>query len=348
MRRLAAVVALLGGLSVVGACAGGAPRPVSMQNPPLPQPEASPLPTASGPTTGGRHTFSDRQRAPVTEAWVGVPVATLWNQPGSVRPVDEPVDGSSPDVARWLRSMSLPQKLQLDNIMATQALMDEPLTVIEVSGPWADVLVQDQTGSVYPDGVEGWMPVSQITFDRPTPASTYVTVSQPVADAAGLHLSYGTKLPVVGSTDNGPVVATPYGDRVLRSTDVRTNAPPPSPQAVLREAEKFLGLPYLWAGTSSYGFDCSGLTYSVYKQFGIQLARDAGDQAHQGRAVSKDELRPGDLMFFAWGGVIDHVGIYAGNGMMLHAPETGSKVQLINIWSSSLARNYAGARRYFG
>ena len=349
MRRMAAVVALLGGVSVVGACGGGAARPVSV--PPVaahPAPPVRPLPDATGPTTGARHTFTGRTAAADGEAWVSVPVTTLWNQPGFARPIDGPVEQTQPAVSRWVSSMSVAQKLELDNLMATQALMDEPLTVIEVSGPWADVLVKDQTGGVYPDGVEGWMPVSQLTFAPPPFATTYATVSAPVVDAGGVRLSYGTRLPVVSTGPAGYTVATPYGERPLPAGAVRTSAATVSPEAVLQEAEKFLGLDYLWAGTSAYGFDCSGLTYSVYKQFGIQLARDAADQARQGRPVARDQLQPGDLMFFAWGGVVDHVGIYAGNGMMLHAPETGAKVQLIHIWSSSLAQNYAGARSYFG
>jgi len=298
--------------------------------------------------TGAQNAYTRERALAERTAWVSVPVATLWNQPGFARSLDQAVEQSQPAMSRWLSSMNVTQKLELDNIMATQALMDEQVTVIETSGHWADVLVQDQTGSVYPDGVEGWMPISQLTFVAPPAATEYVTVSRPLASAGGVQLSYGTRLPVLSRTAGGYAVTTPDGERTLFGTDVRSAPPVISPQAVLQEAEKFLGLPYLWAGTSAYGFDCSGLTYAVYKQFGIQLARDAGDQARQGRAVAKNQLQPGDLMFFAWGGVVDHVGIYAGNGLMLHAPETGSKVQLIPIWSSPLARNFAGARRYFG
>lgn len=349
MRRVAAVVALLGGLSVVGACSGGTARPVSIPpvSPRLPAGLRA-LPTATGPTTSAQNAYTRQRAQTARAAWVSVPVATLWNQPGFARTLDQPVEQSEPAMSRWLSSMSVAQKLELDNIMATQALMDEPVTVIETSGRWADVLVEDQTGSVYPDGVEGWMPMSQLTFTAPPTTTEFVTVSQPLASAGGVQLSYGTRLPVVSRAPDGYTVTTPAGQRTLSSSDVRSAPPAISPQAVLHEAEKFLGLPYLWAGTSAYGFDCSGLTYAVYKQFGIQLARDAGDQARQGRAVAKDQLQPGDLMFFAWGGVVDHVGIYAGNGLMLHAPQTGSSVQLISVWSSSLARNYAGARRYFG
>ena len=349
MRRVAAVVALLGGLSVVGACSDGKARPVSVRpSSPVPPAELRALPTATGPTSGAQNAYTRERSQSERTAWVSVPVATLWNQPGFARSLDQAVEQSQPAMSLWLSSMNLTQKRELDNIMATQALMDEEVTVIETSGRWADVLVQDQTGSVYPDGVEGWMPVSQLTFVAPPATSEYVTVSRPLASAGGVQLSYGTRLPVLSKRPDGYTVTTPDGERTLASTDVRSAPAVISPQAVLHEAEKFLGLPYLWAGTSSYGFDCSGLTYAVYKQFGIQLARDAGDQALQGRAVARNELQPGDLMFFAWGGVVDHVGIYAGNGLMLHAPQTGSQVQLIPVWSSSLARNYAGARRYFG
>ena len=275
-------------------------------------------------------------------------MATLWNQPGFARPLDAPVLAPEPQVPAWLASMDLGQKLELDEIMATQALMDEPLTVIEVSGRWADVLVQGQTGSVYPDGVEGWIPSSQITYQAPPPSAVHATVAVPLANAGDAYLSYGTTLPVLSAAPRSYTVATTFGPRVLPAQDVRTSPVQADGAAVVAEASKFLGLPYLWAGTSAYGYDCSGLTYAVYRQFGVTLARDAGDQSQQGTPVAKDQLRPGDLMFFASAGQVHHVGIYAGNGLMLHAPETGSRVELIRIWSSPLASQYIGARRYLG
>jgi cell wall-associated NlpC family hydrolase len=348
MRRSAAIIALLGGLvSMVGACGTTTVRPADVR--PQAHTAYAPPPAsavADGPTRSARRTFEDYPRAAATRAWVAVPVATLWNQPGFARQIDGPVLQPEPQVQSWLASMSLADKLELDNIMATQALMDDPLTVIEVSGQWADVLVQDQKGSVYPDGVEGWIPVSQITFQPPPATPTYATVSVPVADAGGLQLSYGTRMPLLSTTGAGFTVATPAGQRFLPSSSARIGPLPASGEAVLQQAEKFLGLPYLWAGTSGYGFDCSGLTYAVYRQFGISLARDAGDQFGEGVAVPKDQLQPGDLMFFASAGQVHHVGIYAGNGMMLHAPQTGSQVQLVKIWSSDLASQYVGARRY--
>lgn len=349
MRRAAAIVALLGGLvSVVGACGGNETRPIAVRQAVATHPSPTDAPAQGGPRSAARHTFVEQLAGFSRQAWVAVPVATLWNQPGYPRPIDQAVVQPDPAVGRWLASMDTAKKLELDDIMATQALLDDPVTVVEMSAQWADVLVQHQTGSVYPDGVEGWIPVSQLTFQAPPATGTYATVTSPVADAGGIELSYGTRLPVISSTATTYVLATPYGPRPIAAADASTTPMPASGDAVVREAAKFLGLPYLWGGTSGYGFDCSGLTYAVYRQFGITLARDAGDQSAEGRPVSRDQLQPGDLMFFASQGQVHHVGIYAGNGIMLHAPETGSVVKEIKVWSSPLAREYVGARRYFG
>lgn len=349
MRRAAAIVALLGGLvSVVGACGGNEARPTAVRQAATPGPAPVSAEPQTGPKSAVRHTYVEQLAGLSRQAWIAVPVATLWNQPGFARPVDQPVVQPVPAVGRWLASMDTAKKLELDDIMATQALLDDPVTVVEISGQWADVLVQHQTGSVYPDGVEGWIPVSQLTFRAPPVTVSYATITSPMADAGGTELSYGTRLPVISSTATTYVLATPLGPRSLATADASTVTMTPSGEAVVREAAKFVGLPYLWAGTSGYGFDCSGLTYAVYRQFGVTLARDAGDQSAEGRPVSRDELQPGDLMFFASQGQVHHVGIYAGNGIMLHAPETGSIVKEIKIWSSPLAREYIGARRYFG
>lgn len=116
-------------------------------------------------------------------------------------------------------------------------------------------------------------------------------------------------------------------------------------QAV-RIARDYLGIRYLWGGLSKKGIDCSGLTYRVYRQLGIVLPRDAADQSQVGTRVGRHELRRGDLVFFGPGDwrTIHHVGIYAGNGRVLHAPHTGSRVQVtpLRAWSRS---DYWGARR---
>jgi cell wall-associated NlpC family hydrolase len=110
----------------------------------------------------------------------------------------------------------------------------------------------------------------------------------------------------------------------------------------------FTGLPYLWAGRSGFGFDCSGLTSLDYRVHGVAIPRDANAQSVKGRAIARKALRPGDLLFYATGGHVHHVSIYAGGGRMVQAPRTGSKVQTISVSTASYAREYARGRRFIG
>jgi gamma-D-glutamyl-L-lysine dipeptidyl-peptidase len=118
----------------------------------------------------------------------------------------------------------------------------------------------------------------------------------------------------------------------------------PTAAGEMRVARGFLGTPYLWGGMSRAGIDCSGLTYRVFRAVGVVLPRDAADQSRHGRVVPRAHLRAGDLVFFGPGGrpTIHHVGIYAGHGLVLHAPHTGARVQItpLRAWS-----DYWGARR---
>ncbi|NLT56672.1 MAG: transglycosylase SLT domain-containing protein [Actinomycetales bacterium] len=97
-------------------------------------------------------------------------------------------------------------------------------------------------------------------------------------------------------------------------------------------ARQYLGVPYRWGGTDpDTGLDCSGLTQLVYRKVGVELPRVSRDQARQGREIgSVDEARVGDLVFFD--SPVDHVGIYVGNGRILHAPHSGEKVKISKIW----------------
>jgi cell wall-associated NlpC family hydrolase len=112
---------------------------------------------------------------------------------------------------------------------------------------------------------------------------------------------------------------------------------------VVAIAMQYLGIPYRWGAASpSAGFDCSGLTMYVFNQVGVSLPHYAAAQYGLGAAVSKDQLQPGDLVFFRG---LGHMGMYIGGGNMIHAPRTGDVVKISSIHESYYVANWVGARR---
>lgn len=117
---------------------------------------------------------------------------------------------------------------------------------------------------------------------------------------------------------------------------------------LVETARSYLGVPYLWGGASAQGFDCSGLTMSVYRLNGLQLPRSSRDQYEAGSAVAKDELRPGDLLFFSTNGTgrVSHVGLYAGDGTFIHAPSRGRTISQDKLSDAYYQKTFVGARTY--
>ncbi len=116
---------------------------------------------------------------------------------------------------------------------------------------------------------------------------------------------------------------------------------------ILAEAKKYLGAPYVSGGASPSGFDCSGFVYYVLKQLGYSVSRTPAAQFNYGTTVSKSDLKVGDIVFFAntYTSGISHVGIYAGNGQFIHAPNSRSTVSYSDLTSGYWAQHYYGARR---
>jgi cell wall-associated NlpC family hydrolase len=111
-------------------------------------------------------------------------------------------------------------------------------------------------------------------------------------------------------------------------------------------AEQYLGVPYVWGGSTPAGFDCSGLTMYVYAQLGIQLPHYAAAQWNEGMKVDTSALEPGDLVFFEpTAAGPGHVAIYAGGDQIIEAPHTGDVVKLASLSETAASLGFVGAVR---
>jgi soluble lytic murein transglycosylase-like protein len=162
-----------------------------------------------------------------------------------------------------------------------------------------------------------------------------------ITDVTARIAQIQSQLAVLAPAGGGAVTTTQFAD-VLDGVTTATSASgdiTPSGDAVVTEARRYLGLPYVWGSTDpSKGLDCSGLVQLVYKNLGIDLPRVSADQARQGTKVdSLAQARPGDLL--AWDNSsrnngADHIAIYVGNGKMIEAPRTGLNVRIVDVPST--------------
>jgi len=120
-------------------------------------------------------------------------------------------------------------------------------------------------------------------------------------------------------------------------------------ESLVKTAKDFIGVPYLWGGASvDDGFDCSGLTMTVYQLNGLNLPRNSMRQFDAGDSISKNDLQKGDLVFFAKKGTrrVSHVGIYIGDGKFIHASSQGKKIRTDSLYTDYFTNQYMGGKSY--
>lgn len=319
---------------------------------------------------GFSQTVQAKEKDPVVgnSAYIDVSVATLWTAPNILRPVDFPSATNPVDMRKWTSSMTLEEQLQLsdDGMLETQALYGNKVTILERNGDWVKVAVEGQPTPRNELGYPGWMPVHQLTYNKKFARSEqkpFVMVESPTTflyqnaslKKKGMEISFNTRLPYVSETKKAFKVLQPNGKYAWISKSdshfyqSEKAIPKPTGEELVNTGKKFLGLHYLWAGMSGFGFDCSGFTFTIYQSHGITIPRDSSVQAQYGQSVPLNELQPGDLLFFAYDegkGKVHHVAMYAGNGMMIHSPNSKKNVEIIPVHTPGYYEELSGAKRY--
>lgn len=228
------------------------------------------------------------------------------------------------------------------------------------------------------DGESNTTPTTPTTppIDNTTP-NTFGKVAVVNTDALNLRdgaggnytkvgtVRYGDKLPIQAHSNGwykvsfGNVIGWVSGEYVKVISESEANTPKVretplissnySGEDIVNKSLEYLGVPYVWGGFTPVGFDCSGLVQYVYRQLGIELERTTFYQVHQGVTVSRDELKPGDLLFFTTDddnpSSISHVGIYKGNDLFVQAPKAGDVVRVSNLNSAYYSNRYYIAKR---
>jgi len=211
--------------------------------------------------------------------------------------------------------------------METQVLFGELVEVIESTGNWTKI--KNLT-----DQYVGWVDNKNFIYIDEKNIQPYLNVKTVLTSMIGfainpnnekILLPGGALLPNYDPLNNTFVI----DDKIYHLLEPNSKYTPEA-ENIITLAKQYLNCPYLWGGKTALGIDCSGLTQVVYKMVGIQLPRNASQQAEKGKLVSFiEEAKPGDLMFFdnAEGKII-HVGIYLGNHKIIHA---SGKVRIDSI-----------------
>lgn len=190
------------------------------------------------------------------------------------------------------------------------------------------------------DGIAGKQTKGKLDSLMGRDAASAEAAISSVSDVAALSASEGT-----AENDQGTTGST---DPDTSGTSGKASRGGSRADDIIGYAKKYMGVKYVWGGSTPKGFDCSGFVKYVYNHFGITLNRNSAAQAKNGTKVKKADLQPGDLVFFDTNGGlngINHVGIYIGGGKMIHSSSYYGGVVITDISSGFYAKCYMTARR---
>jgi gamma-D-glutamyl-L-lysine dipeptidyl-peptidase len=283
-------------------------------------------------------------------AAIGVAVANVWNEPSAIRPIDELIVNDRPNIARWISLQGTVERLDLLDRLSTQALCGEPVVVMGEADGWAEVRLPWQRTPKDPLGYPGYIRSAHIVSVEPTAAETVgerlgtltrrlTPVSKDPQGSIADFLSMGTVGAVTGET--GVDVRIEVGGSlwwVSRADIVVGRAPSPlyssaADPRLMPVATSLVGLPYLWAGMSGWGVDCSGLVHLSNRVLGHLVSRDSTAMRAEHIATSVFPT-PGEQLFFrrrSGERRIHHVGLAIDAETLMHAPRTGQVVELMPL-----------------
>ena len=273
--------------------------------------------------------------------------------------------------------LNLREKPDTSSKILVQLDKGTSVTIFKESDEWYNVSCH---------GINGWASSRYITVKESAIGSGVITGSvvnvrngADISSDVILKLEVGTKVTVLGRSNDWYKIKTSNGSigwvykdylavreqNVSRGDEEEVSAAEIEAEKIEKKsdsemtqgerivayAKRFLGVRYVWGGNTPQGFDCSGFVKYVFNNFGIDLERVAANQAKQGVKVSRNDLKPGDVVFFDTNGghnYINHVGIYIGDGKFIHASSSRSvhKVTITSLSSGFYSDAYMTSRRF--
>ncbi|MBS4030936.1 MAG: C40 family peptidase [Clostridiales bacterium] len=302
----------------------------------------------------------DSMASEISFGAIKVPATMVWVQPGQLRDYDSLILSENNNPRAWANGMNSAMRQWLVGKVETMLLFGEQVIILEQRGDWIKIAAVNHRTVKNSYGYPGWVPshhvITNDAYIKNMRSAPLVAVHKPFSfiysDMALTkkiqETSYMVTLPLIAENNNIVTVSLPDGNvgYISRSDVKKIQELSFSKTGIVEESLKFQGLGYIWGGTAAYGYDCSGFTLRLYQSQGINISRDASEQFNEGMPVNKNDLLPGDLVFFHNGSRIYHVGLYIGDGTMIHAPNSSSEIKFDSITEGNYASNYWGARRY--